>query len=112
MHLRERPASQSLRQVRIKPQRVIEKADRLVEVVQRHPCIERGLSAHGEIDRIGVGRPLAHRAQGLGVDELDAERVGDARDRLDLQFAELAALALEPVGPDDARRSRSRRAAR
>jgi hypothetical protein len=57
-------------------------------------------SAHRKIDRVGVGRPFPRRAQALGLKELHAERVGDAGDGLDLQGAELPALALEPVRPD------------
>ena len=38
--------------------------------------------------------------QSFRLKELYAQSVGDARHRLDLQFAELAAVALETVGPD------------
>ncbi len=39
-----------------------------------HPSIPLHPSTHGKIDRVRVVRPLAHRAQGLGLDELHAER--------------------------------------
>ena len=55
---------------------------------------------HREVDRVGIVRPLARGAQGFGLDELNSERVGKSGDDIDLQPAEFAALALEPVGPD------------
>ena len=57
-------------------------------------------SSHGKIDRVGIARPLPHRPQSLGLDELDAERIGEAGYEFHLQFAELAALPVEPLGPD------------
>ena len=57
-------------------------------------------STHPKIDRVRIVRPLAHRPQSLGFDQLNPERIGEARDELHLQLAELAALAVEPVGPD------------
>ena len=53
-----------------------------------------------EVDCVGIVGPFAHRPQSFGLDQLDAKRIGEAGDDFDLQLAELAALALEPVGPD------------
>src|SRR5260370_14832536 len=43
-------------------------------------------TTHGKIDRVGVVRMFAHRAQAFGFDELHPERIGEARDAFDLQF--------------------------
>ncbi len=98
--LGQRPSDLRLREIRVQTQRLVKKADRLVEVLGAHALGKRCKSAHRQIDRIGVRRPRPQRAQVFGLEELDAERIGDARHRLDLQFAELAAIALETVGPD------------
>ena len=62
--------------------------------------VEYGPAAHREVYGIWVIGPFAHRAHRFGLNELDTERIGEAGDKLDLQFAQLAALALEPVGPN------------
>ena len=80
----------------------------LVRVGFSHLPIEHSPALHREIDGVGVVRPLARRAQGFGLDELDAERIGEARDNIDLQLAELAHARPRTGRPTHARRSRSR----
>ncbi len=48
-------------------------------------------STHGKIDRIRIVRPLPRRAQSLGLDELHAERIGEAGDELHRFTPEVAA---------------------
>ena len=65
-----------------------------------HASIMLRPATQGKIDCVGVVGVLAHRAQSLGLDKLHAERIGEARDEVNLQFAKFAALAVETVGPD------------
>ena len=81
-------------------QRALEVADRFVHIGGGKPFVPGRPASQQEIDRVRVVRPLAHRAQILSFDELYSERVGEPRDEVDLQLAKLAALAVEPVGPD------------
>jgi hypothetical protein len=50
---------------------------------------------HREVDGVGVVRALARRTQSFGPDELDAERIGEARNNIDLQLTQLVTLAVE-----------------
>ena len=80
-------------------ERVLEKTDGGVTACLGVGAKRLRPSTHGKIDCVRIVRPLAHRAQGFGLDELHPERVGKAGDELDLQLPQLAAVAVEPVGP-------------
>jgi hypothetical protein len=87
--------------VRVELQSLFEIVDGFGDIVRRQSYSPpQRVAPHRVIGRVRVRRPPADRAQSLGVDELGAERIADARDRLGLQFAEFGALAFEPVGPN------------
>jgi hypothetical protein len=85
---------------RVERERALEQLDAVVVSFLVIHAVEKRPAPHHEIGSVGIVWPLAHRPQGLRFDEFGAQRVGEARDKLDLQLAEAGALALEPVGPD------------
>ena len=55
-------------------------------------------AAHGEIERVGVSDALVSLR--LGLDEFDAQRVGQSRDHLILQLEQVGHVLLESIRPE------------
>ena len=66
----------------------------VVNLIDERPAL------HREIGRVGIIWPITHRPQALGLDQFHPERIGEPRDDVELQLAEIRALPLEPVSPD------------